>query len=173
MRSLLIGPVVAVALLATQAGAVRPPQLTDPKGDTELAAADILSATLSTVGRTLQIDLVVAAPVTDTMPYSYGVYFVAGDCNFSAVYYGHPAEPLGFNKSGVGCDTGSSSLPAGNVGVSGATITFTVPLSGPLRKGLQLTGIRADTTPSGLVSGAVLPYLQDTAITATTYTIGR
>jgi len=164
----------AVVLLAAQASAAPAPQLTDPKGDTQVAAGDIVSATFSSGGaRTMRVDLVVAAAPAESTPYSYEVRFTAGDCNYNAVLYNHPVSVLGFSKSGMGCDTASSSLPAGDAAASGSTITFKIPLSGALKKGVVVRDITAATSPSGLFSGAVLPVLQDTATTTATYTIGR
>ena len=171
-------PLVTGALLlavgaapATAAG----PQLTDPRGDHPVAAGDILSAAFTTIGaRALQIDLVVAAAPSQVTPYSYAVTFETTGCNFKAVYYSHPAGPLGFESTGVGCDDGrTSELPPGEVSVSGATITYRVPLDRTLRRGVTLTRIRAATTASGLLTAAEpTPYVQDTAATDATYRIG-
>lgn len=172
--SVLVASLVVAAATAAP-GAAAGPQLTDPAGDHPVAAGDILSASFSTVGgRTLQIDLVVAAAPSQVTPYSYAVTFETTGCNFKAVYYSHPAGPLGFASSGVGCDDGSSSeLPTGDVTVSGATITYRLPLGRALRRGMTLSRIRAATTASGLLTAAEpTPYVQDTAATSTTYRIG-
>jgi len=170
-RHLLV-PLALTTVLASGALAAPKPQLTDPKGDYPVAGADIVSATLSTLpgakGK-LQIDLALAAAPT---AYSYSVNFIAGDCSFAAIYYGHPAEGV-FSKSGVGCRVaGSTSLPEGSFKIKGSTITFTVPLTGALKKGVTVTDITAGTAPSGMISGSVAAALGDNATTNATYKIG-
>ncbi len=165
-------PLALTTLLASSALAAPKPQLTDPKGDHPVAAGDIISATLSTLkggkGK-LQIDLVVAAAPST---YSYSVNFVAGDCSFGAIYYGHPFEGV-FSRSGIGCRiAGSTSLPEGSYKIKGSTITFLVPLAGDLKKGVTVTDITANTVPSGVISGGAAAMLGDQAETDTTYTIG-
>ena len=175
LRRVLPAVVVAIALAAAPAGAKKAPLIEDPKGDYPVPNGDIVSADITTVptgkGKLLITMDVAAAPSTST-PYSYSVNFVVGDCSFSAVYYGHPFEGV-FTTSGVGCQVdGETSLPEGNVKVSGTTITWTVPLTGDLKKGATATDITANAQPSGMASGGVVATLGDAASTDKSYKIG-
>jgi hypothetical protein len=165
-RSATVAALGAVAVLASQAGAAPKPQITDAKGDYPVAAGDIVSATLSTVQKglreQLQIDLVLAAAPSTSTPYSYAVGFTVGACNFRAIHYGHPADGV-FSKSGVGCSGGGTSLPEGSYKIKGSTITFTVPMTGALKRGAKATKLVADTQPSGAVSGGAVAALGDAA----------
>ena len=173
---LVIAPAaLLVALAVGSSSAKTAPLIEDPKGDYPVPAADILSADITTVktgkGK-LIIELVVDAAPSPTTPYSYTVSFVVGDCNFSAVYYGHPFDGV-FTKTGVGCsDPSSTSLPEGNIKIDGGKLTWTVPLSGDLKKGATATEITAATQPTGMVSGGVIAMLGDEATTDKSYKIG-
>lgn len=173
-RHLLPSAAVVLALLAGQASA-KAPLIEDPKGDYPVPSADIVSADITTVkvgkGKLL-IDLVLAAAPATTTPYTYSVSFVVDDCQFSAVYYGHPFEGV-FSTTGVGCDDpASTSLPEGAAKISGSKITWTVPLAGALKKGATATDITAATQPSGMVSGGIVAALGDGATTDKSYKIG-
>ena len=173
---LLIAPAaLLVALTAAPSSAKKVPLIEDPKGDYPVAAADIVSADMTTATKgkgSLVITLNLAAAPSTSTPYSYWVGFVVGDCNFLAALYNHPLEGV-FTTSGVGCtQPGETSLPEGNVKVSGSTITWTVPLTGDLKKGATATDITAGTAPTGMISGGVVEALGDAAATDKSYKIG-
>lgn len=152
-----IAALLAIVVLASQAGAApKPkPQLTDAKGDYPVASADIVSATLSTVpdgtGTLLQIDLTLAAPPTTVTPYSYTVGFNVPGCQFRVVYFGHPLKPV-LNDSVGGCLIKDTAVPHARYRIQDSTITFTVPMSGALKRGARATSLFADTEPSGVSS---------------------
>jgi hypothetical protein len=153
-----VGILVApVANLASQAGASpKPkPQLTDAKGDYPVASADIVSATLSSVPAgtqtLLRIDLTLAAPPMTVTPYSYTLGFIVSGCQYRVVYFGHPFRGV-LNDSTAGCITGDA-VPHGRYSIEGSTITFTVPMSGALKRGARATDLFATTEP-GAVSSA-------------------
>ncbi len=172
----LVAPVLLIACLAAPpALAKKAPLIEDPTGDHPVPVGDIVSADITSVttgkGK-LTITMTLAGAPSTTTPYSYSVNFIVGDCDFGAIYYGHPFAGV-FTTSGVGCrETGSTSLPEGTVKVSGATITWTVPMTGALKKGALATDITANAQPSGVISGGVVAALGDTAATDKSYKLG-
>ena len=171
VRTLAVPLALLVALSGTSS-AKTAPLIEDPAGDHPVAAGDILTADILTTKKgkgALEITMTVGAPPSTTTPYAYTVMFTADDCDFSATYFGHPLEPA-FLDSGVGCtEAAGGSKPAGNVKVSGSTITFLVPLTGALKKGVVVTDISAVTMFSGMLNSGPIG---DSAATDKTYKIG-
>lgn len=167
MRVLLTSVVVAAVVAgASTAGAAVAPQIADPKGDTPVAAADIVKGTLTVVKprkKAMTIALELAAAPSTANPHTYSVTFTVADCSFRAAYYGHPFEGV-FTTSGVGCSVqGETSLPEGAVEVKGSTITWTVPMSAPVKPGAKVTALEAATEFSGVMSGGPGQAVGDTA----------
>lgn len=170
-----IAALLAIVVLASQAGAApKPrPQLTDAKGDYPVASADIVSATLSSVPHVtetlLQIDLTLAAPPRTVTPYSYTLGFTVPGCDFRVVYFGHPFRGV-LNDSTAGCITGNA-VPHGRYSIEGSTITFTVPMSGALKRGARATNLFAVTEPGAYSSASMVGLFGDTA-TGTDWVLG-
>lgn len=164
---------VASAGTTSRAAPKPKPQLTDPKGDYPVASADIVSGTLSSVPdgtkTLLQIDLTLAAPPTTLTPYSYTLGFTVPGCDFRAVYFGHPLKGV-LNDSVAGCITGKA-VPHARYRIQGSTITFTVPMSGALKRGVRATTLFAVTEPGGVSSASKLAMFGDTA-TGTDWVLG-
>lgn len=173
-RTISVAALAILALAATHAGAAPKPQLTDPKGDYAVeASADIVSATLSTIPKgtkeQLQIAVVFAAPIAGRPPYTRTLGFTVGDCEFSAIHFGHGTPA--FSDNGVGCSSGDATTVAGTMKIKGSTITFLVPLTGALKRGAKVTDLHAATAPSGMLANSPLDLAGDTA-TGSDWVIG-
>jgi hypothetical protein len=157
----------AIALLAATpaAHAKVQPQIQDPKGDYPVGVGDIVSLTFTTplkgIKEQLQIDMELAADPSTNTPYAYEVRFVAEDCNFVAIYFGHPFDGV-FSKSGVGCQT-TETPPEGVVKVSGTHIVFTVKFTSKIKRGTLLENLTAATAPGGALSGGLAARGGDSA----------
>jgi hypothetical protein len=164
-----IAPIAAVALCAGMAAAhgAPKPQITDATGDYQVPSGDIVSGSLALSGpkrKTLTVKLDLVDAPSATAPHSYTVSFKVADCNFKAIYYGHPFGAV-FSTSGVGCDDGSAAgnLPAGTVAVDGTSIVWSIPLAAPLKLKQKVTTLTALTEPGGMASGGPTQAIGDTA----------
>lgn len=165
LRRPLLAATVALLTAVPTAHAKVAPQIVDPKGDYRVPVGDIISVTFTTERKgtkeSLQLDMLLAeAPSTNT-PYAYEVRFNAGDCEFVAIYFGHPLDGV-FSKSGVGCYV-DETPPAGTVKVTGTHVIWTVKLSGPVKRGVLLEALTAGTTPGGASSGGPAQLAGDAA----------